>query len=149
MWQNYCDIVATKDTNREAIQQLATDILNPATGVRAQLRAITQAFTGDAATGDVSLAGMFATFAQDQGEVPQFDDRVPYEQIIEPYTAHFASLLVMGMTLVTEAWHIQHNNTEAGQAIDDIWADIRAVFKAGGYPLSTSTVVTDTASQAA
>jgi hypothetical protein len=85
---------------------------------------------------------MFATFARDQGRFGEFDDQMSYQKVILPYVDHFASLLLMGMMLETEAWHLRGDAIQAQQAVSNVWSDLRTVYQAGGYPLSNNTVVT-------
>ncbi len=135
LWQNYCEITSTKDTDSTTIQELTSAILDSATGVSAHATAITQVFTGSAVTGEVALPGMFSTFLVDQG-VPPMDDRPLYQQYIVPYAQYFANIVVMGMTLLVEANHQQGDNAQAQAAVDDLWQDVLAIYRTAGAPVS-------------
>lgn len=143
MWQQYCDIVSSKDTNAATLKQLTGDVLSSSTGVRAHITAIAQTFKGSTLTGDVPLPGMFSQFVLNQKEAPTFDDRVVYQNYLTPYTTYFASLAVMGMTLMVEAFHAQGDAVGAQAALKDLWADTGTIYRAGGYPLTDDTVITD------
>lgn len=140
MWQDYCEIVSTADTDKASIQELTSAILDSANGVTAHVTAITKVFTGSAVTGEVALPGMFSTFMVDQG-VPPMDDRPLYQQYLVPYAQYFASLIVMGMTLLTEAYHEQGDVPLAQSAVDDLWQDVLAIFQATGAPVSNDAAV--------
>lgn len=142
MWQQYCDVVSSKDTNKATIDKLTDSILDPATGVRAHTTAIVTAMKGSSLTGNVPLAGMFSEFVKDQQKIDEFDDQDVYKDSLDPFTDYFANLTVMGLMLMTEAWHEQNNPTEAQATLNDFWADTRAVYQAGGYPISDDTVIT-------
>jgi hypothetical protein len=47
----------------------------------------------------------------------------------------------MALTLLVEAYH--HNNDISGaeSAVQNIWADIRSIYQAGGYPIDTDQVI--------
>ena len=140
MWQRYCNIVSTKDTTASTIDQLADDVLNPATGIRDHVTAIAAAFKGNPTTGDVPLPGMFATFVIDQGAAT-FDDRPIYSGPLKNYTAYFVNLALMGMSLMIEAQHQQGDTAAAKATLTDLWSDIRAIYQAGGTSITDADVV--------
>lgn len=140
MWQDYCEITSTQDTDAASIKDLTSAILDSANGVTAHTTAITKVFTGSQVTGEVALPGMFSTFLVDQG-VPPLDDQPLYQQYIVPYAEYFASLIVMGMTLLTEAYHQQGDTALAEAAVNDLWADVEAIYRSTGAPVSDDQVV--------
>lgn len=143
MWQQYCDVVSSGDNNPTTLKQLSSDILDSSTGVRAHLSAIAQTFHGSTLTGDVPLPGMFSQFLSNQNAAGAFDDRPVYQTYISPYTTYFASLAVMGMTIMIEAFHEQGDIPGAEAALKDLWADVREIYQAGGHPISDNAIVTD------
>lgn len=140
MWQRYCNIVSTKDTTASTIDQLADDVLNPATGIRDHVTAIVAAFKGNPTTGDVPLPGMFATFVIDQGAAT-FDDRPIYSGPMKNYTAYFVNLALMGMSLMIESQHQQGDTAAAKATLDDLWTDIRDIYQAGGTSVTDQNVI--------
>ena len=143
MWQQYCDVVSSGDNNQATLKQLSSDILDSSTGIRAHITAIAQTFHGSSLTGDVALPGMFSQFLSNQGRAGTFDDRAVYQNYLGPYATYFASLAVMGMTLMVEAFHEQGDVPGAEAALKDLWADVREIYQASGHPISDDTVVTD------
>lgn len=141
MWQQYCDIVATGDTDSATLDQLTSDVLDSATGIRPHVIAIAQTFQGSSETGNFPLPGMFAQFVLDQNLAGEFDDRVAYTKYLQPYTEYFASLAVMGMTLMVEAYHQRGDIKGAEAALNDLWADVRTIYQAGGSPVTDDTIV--------
>lgn len=143
MWQRECDLLVTRDDNRATSDQLATDILNAHSGVRAHATALARAFTGGSSvTQNIPLPGMFSEFAKNQGLVPEFDDQPFYKDVMNPFSDYFVSLQVMAMTLETDAWHLKGDISQAKRTIINRWDDIRAIYKAGGFPISDGRVVT-------
>lgn len=140
MWQDYCEITSAHDTDAGTITRLTSTIVDAANGVTAHTTAITQVFTGSQVTGEVALPGMFSTFLVDQG-VPPLDDQPLYQQYIVPYAEYFASLIVMGMALLTEAYHQKGDTALAQAAVDDLWADVEAIYRSTGAPVSDDQVV--------
>lgn len=141
MWQQYCDIVATGDTDSATLDQLTNDVLDSATGIRPHVIAIAQTFQGSSETGNFPLPGMFAQFVLDQNLAGEFDDTVAYTKYMQPYTEYFASLAVMGMTLMVEAYHQRGDIKGAESALNDLWADVRTIYQAGGSPVSDANIV--------
>ncbi|WP_395725222.1 hypothetical protein [Nakamurella sp.] len=135
MWQDYCEITSTQDTDAASIKNLTSAILDSANGVTAHTTAITEVYTGSQVTGEVALPGMFSTFLVDQG-VPPLDDQPLYQQYVIPYAEYFTSLIVMGMTLLTEAYHQQGDTALAEAAVNDLWADVEAIYRSTGAPVS-------------
>ena len=140
MWQDYCEITSTMDTDATSIKELTSAILDSANGVSAHVTAITRVYTGSQVTGEVALPGMFSTFLVDQG-VPPLDDQPLYKQYLVPYAQYFANLIVMGMTLMTEAYHQQGDTALAQAAVDDLWADVAAIYRSTGAPVSNDAAV--------
>jgi hypothetical protein len=140
MWQDYCEITSTMDTDATSIKELTSAILDSANGVSAHVTAITKVYTGSQVTGEVALTGMFSTFLVDQG-VPPLDDQPLYKQYLVPYAQYFANLIVMGMTLLTEAYHQQGDTALAQAAVSDLWADVEAIYRSTGAPVSDDQVV--------
>lgn len=140
MWQDYCEITSTQDTDAASIKDLTSAILDSANGVTAHTTAITKVYTGSQVTGEVALPGMFSTFLVDQG-VPPLDDRPLYQQYLVPYAQYFASLIVMGMTLLTEAYHQQGDTALAEAAVNDLWANVEAIYRSTGAPVSDDQVI--------
>lgn len=141
MWQQYCDIVATGDTDAATLDQLTNDVLDSANGIRPHITAIAQTFQGSDLTGNVPLPGMFAQFVIDQNLAGTFDDTVAYKKYLDPYTQYFVSLGVMGMTLMVEAFHQRGDIKGAEAALNDMWSDIRTIYQAGGSPITDDRVV--------
>jgi len=141
MWQQYCDIVATGDTDAATLDQLTNDVLDSANGIRPHITAIAQTFQGSDLTGNVPLPGMFAQFVIDQNLAGTFDDTVAYKKYMQPYTQYFVSLGVMGMTLMVEAFHQRGDIKGAEAALNDMWSDIRTIYQAGGSPITDERVV--------
>lgn len=140
MWQSYCQIVSSKDTTASTLNELTSAVLDPSVGMRSHITAIVDAFEGNATTGEVPLAGMFATFVVDQG-VPDFDDRTVYAQKLDSYRDYFVNLVVMGMTLLIEAQHATGDVAGAQATVKDVWSEVRQVYQAGGAPVTDNNVV--------
>lgn len=140
MWQDYCEITSTQDTDATSIKELTSAILDSANGVSVHVTAITKVYTGSQVTGEVALPGMFSTFLVDQG-VPPLDDQPLYQQYLVPYAEYFANLAVMGMTLLTEAYHQQGDTALAQAAVNDIWQDVEAIYRSTGAPVSNDAAV--------
>ena len=141
MWQQYCEVVGSQDTDQATIDKLTDAILDPSTGVRAHVTALAAAMKGSPVTGNVPLAGMFSEFVKDQQKQDPFDDRPVYTNTLDPFTGYFANLSVMGLVLMTEAWHEKGDLKEAQATLTDLWTDTRAIYQAGGFPLTDDTVV--------
>lgn len=142
MWQQYCDIVSTGDTNSDTLKQLATDVLDSNTGIRPHVTAIAETFQGSQLTGDVPLPGMFSQFVFNQKQAGTFDDTVVYKNYLTPYTQYFAGLGVIGMTLMVEAFHQNGDIKGAEAALADLWTDVRTIYQAGGFPITNANVIT-------
>jgi len=140
MWQDYCEITSTMDTDATSIKELTSAVLDSANGVSAHVTAITKVYTGSQVTGEVALPGMFSTFLVDQG-VPPLDDQPLYKQYLVPYAQYFANLIVMGMTLLTEAYHQQGDTALAQAAVNDLWADVQSIYRSTGAPVSNDAAV--------
>lgn len=140
MWQNYCQIVSTKDTTASTLNNLTSTVLDPSTGVRAHVTGIFDAFQGNAIIGEVPLAGMFATFVVNQG-VATFDDRPIYAAALDNYRSYFVNLVVMGMSLLIEAQHATGDTVGAQATLTDLWAEVRQLYQAGGAPVSDDNVI--------
>mgnify|MGYP001502957850 CR=1 FL=1 len=141
MWQQYCEVVGSQDTDQATIDKLTDAILDPSTGIRAHVTALVSALKGSPVTGNVPLVGMFSEFVKDQQKLSEFDDRDVYSNSLDPFTQYFANLSVMGLVLMTEAWHAKGDTKEAQATLDDFWTDTRGIYQAGGFPLSDDDVV--------
>lgn len=135
MWQDYGEIIGSKDTNKAGIDALTSAALDSSTGAAAHIEAIKDVYLGSGTTAEAPLPGLFSTFVVNQG-VPALDDRPLYQDYIVPYGQYFAALMVMGLTLQVEAYHQQGDQALAQQAVDTVWPAVYQVLKATGAPVS-------------
>ncbi len=130
------------------LQSEANSITNSVTGVQVHVNDLAKLFLGQ--NGTQSLPTLFAQVLRNSGRYPEFDDRPFYTQYINPLVENYASYVVLGMNLMVEAWHLKYpadtTQSRAKAAVGQDWSLLRAINKAGGYPLTNDQVTTEIAS---
>jgi hypothetical protein len=135
-------------TYLDDLQADANNITSSTTGVQVHVNDLVKLFLGQ--NGTQSLPTLFAQVLRNSGKYPEFDDRSFYTDYINPLVENYASYVVLGMNLLVEAWHLKYPNdtaqSRAKSAVTQDWALLRAMNKAGGYPLTNGEVTTEVAS---